>query len=327
MRVAVDAMGGDHAPHEIVAGALQAAHSDSKMRVLLVGDQERIESEFRTQGGAPDNVEVVHASDVVQMHESPVEALKKRPDASILRACQLVREDRADALIAAGSTGATVAACSISLKRLRGVKRPGIAVPMPARNRHGICLLLDGGANPSCRPDHLQQYAIMGANYYREMWGETNPRVGLVSIGEEETKGNDLTKEAGALLRDTDVNFVGNVEGIFADKVEVALADGFVGNLILKTAEGLAEMLLGMVAETIGGTDPAAFKSLANRVDYAEFGGAPLLGVNGVVMICHGRSDRRAIANAIRSGARAIEHHVNDNIVQGLTRTPAGAET
>ena len=297
------------------------------MRIHLVGDQGRIEAEIESQGGAPDNVAVVHAGDVVQMHESPVEALRKRPDASILRACRLLRDNQADALIAAGSTGATVAACTMTLKRLRRVRRPGIAVPMPARNRHGICLLLDGGANPACRPHHLQQYAVMGANYYREMWGENNPRVALVSIGEEESKGNALTKEASALLRESDLNFVGNVEQIFADQCEVALTDGFVGNLILKTSEAVAEMLLGMVAEVIGGSDPSAFKSLANRVDYAEFGGAPLLGLDGVVVICHGRSDRRAIANAIRAGARSIEHHINENIVRGLAPRAAGAGT
>jgi len=327
VRVAVDAMGGDQAPHEIVAGALDAAHAEERMSIHLVGDQGRIEAEIESLGGAPDNVAVVHAGDVVQMHESPVEALRKRPDASILRACRLLRDNQADALIAAGSTGATVAACTMTLKRLRHVRRPGIAVPMPARNRHGICLLLDGGANPACRPHHLQQYAVMGANYYREMWGENNPRVALVSIGEEESKGNALTKEAAALLRESDLNFVGNVEQIFADQCEVALTDGFVGNLILKTSEAVAEMLLGMVAEVIGGSNPRAFKSLYNRVDYAEFGGAPLLGLDGVVVICHGRSDRRAIANAIRSGARAIEHHINENIVSGLRPRTAGAET
>ena len=326
MRVAVDAMGGDHAPHEIVAGALIAARSEDSVEVLLVGDEKQLEKELESSGGAPANVSIVHASDAVPMGESPVEALRQRPDASILKAFHLVRRGEADAIVAAGSTGATVAASTMSLKRLRGVKRPGIAVPMPARNRNGICLLLDAGANPECRPHHLFQYAIMGANYYREMFGETNPRVALVSIGAEESKGNTLTKDAAKLLRESDVNFVGNVEQIFADSCEVALADGFVGNIILKTAEGLAEMLLGMVAETVGGHDPAAFTSIATRVDYAELGGAPLLGVDGVVMICHGRSDRRAIANAIRSGVRAIDHQINENIVRGLTRTRVRAQ-
>jgi glycerol-3-phosphate acyltransferase PlsX len=320
-------MGGDHAPHEVVAGALTAAHAENSLEILIVGQQDRLESELESQGGAPDNLSVVHAPDAIAMGESPVEAVKKRPEASILVACGLVREGRAQALIAAGSTGATVAACAMKLKRLKGVRRPGIAVPMPSGNRHGITLLMDAGANPACRPHHLQQYAVMGANYYREMWGEKNPRVALVSIGEEDTKGTSLTKEAATLLRETDVNFVGNVEQIFSDRCEVALADGFVGNIVLKTAEAVGEMVFGMLAEVVAGSDPVAFKNIASRMDYAEFGGAPLLGVDGTVLICHGRSDRKAIANAIRAGARAVGHHVNDNIVKGLTRAPAGAET
>ena len=327
MRVAVDAMGGDNAPHEIVAGALIAARGEDAIEVILVGDQKQLEEELESQGGTPATVKAVHASDAVAMGESPVEALRMRPDASILKAVRLVRENKAEALVAAGSTGATVAACTMSLKRLRGVRRPGIAVPMPSRNRNGVCLLLDAGANPAARPHHLYQYGVMGSNYYREMFGESNPRVGLISIGEESSKGNTLTRDATELLRDSDVNFVGNVEHLFGDACEVALADGFVGNIILKTAEDLAEMLLGMVAETVGGNDPAAFKSIANRVDYAELGGAPLLGVDGVVLICHGRSDRRAIANAIHSGARAVDHQINDNIVRGLTRTRIKART
>ena len=164
MRVAVDAMGGDNAPHEIVAGSLTAARNEDSIHVILVGDEKLLQAEIDSCGGAPDNISVLHAGDAVAMGESPVEALRRRPDASILKAFRLVRAGEAEAVVAAGSTGATVAACTMTLKRLRGVKRPGIAVPMPARNRNGVCLLLDGGANPACRPHHLQQYAVMGAN-------------------------------------------------------------------------------------------------------------------------------------------------------------------
>jgi glycerol-3-phosphate acyltransferase PlsX len=215
----------------------------------------------------------------------------------------------------------------MTLKRLPGVRRPGIAVPMPAHNAHGVCLLIDAGANPACRPHHLHQYAIMGANYYREIFEEESPRVSLVSIGEEETKGTNLTKEAAKLLRGSALNFVGNMEGrdLFGGACEVAVADGFVGNIILKSAEGFAEMLLGMIHEVLAGSSPEALRDIARRMDYAEFGGAPLLGVDGIVMICHGRSDRRAIANAIRACTRAVAHNLNENIVRGLTSEGANA--
>ncbi|MCZ6573997.1 MAG: phosphate acyltransferase PlsX [Planctomycetota bacterium] len=327
MRVAVDAMGGDKAPRELVAGALEVARNDEGYEILLFGDRAQVEPELREQGGAPDNLTVVHAGSVIGMGESPVEALKKNPDASILRAIQALGTGEADACIAAGSTGAAVAASMMTLKRLPGVRRPGIAVPFPARNRHGVCLLIDVGANPNCRPTHLYQYAVMGANYYRSMFGEPSPRVALVSIGEEESKGTSLTKEAADLLRNGPVKFVGNVEGrdLFGGACEVAVADGFVGNIILKAAEGFAEVTLALVADVLTAANPAVLQDLARRVDYAEYGGAPLLGVDGVIMICHGRSDRRAIANAIRAARRAVKEHINDNIVEGLSRGRAGA--
>ncbi|MCZ6785710.1 MAG: phosphate acyltransferase PlsX [Planctomycetota bacterium] len=328
MRIAVDAMGGDHAPHEVVAGALDAARHNKAIEVILVGDETSIRREFDQQGGAPGNVRVVHASDVVGMTESPVEAIKKRPDTSILRTIQQMHEGHADACIAAGSTGAAVAASMMTLSRLPGVRRPGIAVPFPARNRHGVCLLLDVGANPNCRPVHLAQYAVMGASYFRAMFDEAEPRVALVSIGEEESKGTELVKNAARVMRKEPLNFVGNVEGrdLFGGACEVAVTDGFVGNIILKAAEGFAEVLLGIVGE-LADSNPAMLKDLARRVDYAEFGGAPLLGIDGIVLICHGRSDRRAIANAVRAAAKAVTLDINAHIVAGLTEERAGART
>lgn len=327
MRVAVDAMGGDHAPKEIVAGAVEAARSEAEFTILLVGDRAAIERELEALGAPPPNLKIVHASQQIGMADTPVEALKRNPDASILRAMRLVGAGEADACIAAGSTGAAVASALMSLQRLAGVKRPAIAVPFPARNRHGVCLVLDVGANPSCRPSHLYQYAIMGANYYRSVFGEQDPRVALVSIGEEEGKGNQLVKETTKLLRGAPVRFVGNVEGrdLFGGACEVGVTDGFVGNIILKSAEGFAEVLLGMVGDLLKAHDPELLRDFARKVDYAEYGGAPLLGIQGIVMICHGRSDRRAIANAIRVGARAVARHVNADIVRGLTAEGAGA--
>ncbi|MHC4941118.1 MAG: phosphate acyltransferase PlsX [Planctomycetota bacterium] len=321
MRLAVDAMGGDHAPKELVAGAIEAARQDPALEILLVGQEVAVRAELDSHENVPSTIAVVHAADVISMHEKPVEAIKRSPDSSILRAMRLVADHEADAVVAAGSTGAAVAACTFALKRLPGVRRPGIAVPFPARNEKGVALLLDAGANPNCRPNHLAQYAVMGKNYYQSVWGGESPRVGLVSIGEEETKGNAFTKEAAEAIRSQDVNFIGNVEtnGMFGGACEVAVADGFVGNIILKTAEGTAELLLGRVKGAIGKTNPEAFMSVARSFDYAEFGGAPLLGVDGTVIVCHGRSDRRAIKNAILVAARAVAGHVNENIVAGLS--------
>jgi glycerol-3-phosphate acyltransferase PlsX len=314
-------MGGDHAPQELVAGGVDAARQDPAIEVVLVGREDAIRAELAKHEDVPANICTFHASEVVSMDDKPVEALKARPDSSILRALQIVRAGEADAVVGAGSTGAVVAASTMSLKRLRGVRRPGIAVPFPARNETGVALLLDAGANPNCRAHHLAQYAVMGANYFESVWGVKNPRVGLVSIGEEDTKGNTLTKEAAERIRATDVNFVGNVEGrgLFGGDIDVAVTDGFVGNIILKSAEGVAELLLGRVKSVVGKSDPKTFMDIAKSFDYAEFGGAPLLGVDGTVIVCHGRSDRRAICNAILVASRAVARHVNEQIVAGLS--------
>ncbi|MHC4973802.1 MAG: phosphate acyltransferase PlsX [Planctomycetota bacterium] len=312
MRVAVDAMGGDHAPRALVGGCLQAARAEPELELLLVGRPEAVAREVDAQGGAS-NVRVIDAGDAVPMDEPPVEALKRRPDASILRALQLLGGGEADAVVSAGSTGATVAAALTTLKALPGVSRPGIAVPLPARNRRGVCLLLDAGANPDSRARHLQQYAFMGANYYRQAYAVEAPRVALISMGEEEHKGTRLTREVAGLLRASSLDFVGNVEarGLFGGACEVAVADGFVGNLILKTVEGLGELLLAKLGES-------SAQSIAKEIDYAEFGAAPLLGVAGCVMICHGRSRDRAIFNAIRAGMRAAGQRVHQGILDGL---------
>lgn len=327
MRVAVDAMGGDHAPAALVAGALDAAKGAPEVGIDLVGRSADLEEEVERLGGAPGHVAVVHADQVVEMGDSPVEALRRRPESSILKALQRMQQGKADAVVSAGSTGAAVAASMMVLGRLPGVRRPGIAVPIPARNAHGVCLLIDAGANPNCRPHHLFQYGVMGANYYAKIFGAESPRVALVSIGEEDAKGNTLTRDAAKLFRESPVRFVGNVEGrdLFGGACEVAVADGFVGNIILKASEGCAEMVFGMFSEALGSRNPEALRKVMGQVDYAEWGGAPLLGVNGVVVISHGRSDRRAIANAIRVAARAVNQHLNETIVRGLSRAGAGA--
>ena len=238
---------------------------------------------------------------------------------------QLVASREADAVIAAGSTGApSWPPATMFAQAPAGRAPPGHrGAPCPRSTSQGVALLLDAGANPACRPHHLAQYAVMGANYYASAWGVETPRVGLVSIGEEEAKGNDFTQASPRPpSATTDVNFIGNVEsrGLFGGDCEVAVADGFVGNIILKTAEGVAELLLGRVKSVIGSSHPKSFMNIAKSFDYASFGGAPLLGVDGTVVVCHGRSDRRAISNAILVAARAIAGHVNENIVAGLAR-------
>lgn len=312
MRVAVDAMGGDHAPRALVAGCLQAARTEPGLEVLLVGRRDAVAREVAAQGGER-NVAIIDAADAVPMDEPPVEALKRRPDASILGALRLLGRGEADAVVSAGSTGATVAAALMTLKTVPGVRRPGIAVPLPASNERGVCLLLDAGANPDSRARHLQQYAFMGANYYRQAYGVDAPRVALISMGEEEHKGTQLTREVAGLLRDSPLDFVGNVEarGLFGGACEVAVANGFVGNLILKTVEGLGELLLAKLGES-------SARSILKEIDYAEFGAAPLLGVAGCVMICHGRSRERAIFNAIRAGMRTAAQRVHQTILDGL---------
>lgn len=316
MRVAVDAMGGDFAPREVVAGAVAAAREDRGLEVLLVGKEPRVRAELAALPDVPDRVRVIDAPDVIEMADSPVESLKKRPGSSILRAMRLVAEGEASSCVAAGSTGAAVAAAMMCLPRLKGVKRPGIAVPFPASNRTGACLVIDVGANPACRPEHLLQYAVMGSNYFRAAFGEPAPRVALLSIGEEEGKGNQLVKDATRLLKSAPIRFIGNAEGkdLFRGGCEVAVTDGFVGNIILKSTEGFAEFLLSLLKEKLPPEHRAILGELARRVDYAEFGGAPLLGMAGTVMICHGRSDRRAIANAVRAAARAGAVPVNEGL-------------
>jgi glycerol-3-phosphate acyltransferase PlsX len=321
-------MGGDHAPAAPVAGGIDAAKRDPSIGVDLVGQRADLEAEVARLGGAPANVAVVHADQVVGMADSPVEALRRRPESSILKALQRLPAGEADAVVSAGSTGAAVAAAMMVLGRLPGVRRPGIAVPVPARNAHGVCLLIDVGANPNCRPHHLFQYGVMGANYYAKIFGEENPRVALISIGEEEGKGNTLTRDAAKILRKSPLRFVGNVEGkdVFGGSCEVAVTDGFVGNIILKASEGCAEMVFRMFSEALGSKNPEALRKVLGQVDYAEWGGAPLLGVDGVVVISHGRSDRRAIANAIGAAARAVNQRLNETIVRGLSHARAGAE-
>ena len=307
MKIAVDAMGGDHAPAVVVEGALSAAR-ELNIPIILVGDRERIEAELAKHKAANQNISIVHASEVVAMDESPAQAIRKKKDSSLRVCFDLVKSGAAEAVVSAGNSGAAMAAGILLLKKIKGVERPAIAVSVPTMKEPAV--ILDVGGNVDCKPSHLFQFAIMGEVYARYVLGEKRPRVGLLSNGEEEGKGNELTRETHALLKESSINYIGYVEGrdIYRGEVDVVVTDGFVGNVVLKLSEGLVEAFTTMLKNEIMASVPAkigymlsrgAFRNLKKKIDYAEYGGAPLLGVEGNCIISHGRSNARAMRNAI----------------------------
>ena len=330
MRVAVDVMGGDHAPTEILQGCWQAAPllQDGDV-ICLVGDEKIVRQGLEHSSLTSEqqkHYSVVATTQVISMDESPVEAIRGKPDSSISVMCKLAAKKEVDAVISAGNTGACVAAAQLRMRLLKGVSRPGIAVMLPTF--HGPVVICDVGANPEPKPKHLEQYAIMAAAYGAALCGRKEPRVGLLSIGEEDAKGNTLTKEARKLMREEpQINFIGNVEGrdLFKGVVDVVICDGFVGNIVLKFTEGMADGLFRtIVAEIkqaapnlVNDFDPILKKLYANH-DWQEYGGAPLLGVDGYCLICHGRSEARAIKNAIRVTKQLIASKINEKIVQTI---------
>lgn len=333
MRAAVDVMGGDRAPEEILKGCFAAAEIlDDRDKVLLVGDQDLIRASLRQAelGKAADRYEIVHADEVIAMDESPVEAVRKKRKSSICVMARLVADGEADVAISAGNTGACVAASTLRMRTLPGVARPGIAVVIPTF--HGPVVLCDAGANVTPQPHHLLHYAIMAAAYSRAVCGVELPRVGLISVGEEAVKGNEVTKEAHRLLKaEKQVNFIGNVEGrdFFRGVVDVVVCDGFVGNVMLKSFEGLFDGLFRTMLFELGETTPELvdpFKKVLHRIkvrhDWQEYGGAPLLGVNGYMLICHGASEARAIMNAVKAGKRLVESDVNRKITNHIAQAP-----
>jgi glycerol-3-phosphate acyltransferase PlsX len=326
--IALDGMGGDHAPDVVVEGAVLAAR-ELGVRILLVGPQRELETKLGKDGGALP-IEVVNATQVIEMDEHPANAVRQKPDSSMVVGVRLVREGRAQAFVSAGNTGAVMAAGLFELRRIRGVDRPALAAVFPTRK--GGTLVIDVGANADCKPEYLAQFGLMGSVYMERVFGVRTPRVGLLSNGEEETKGSALVQAAHPLLRTLPINFVGNVEGkeIPSGEVDVVVCDGFAGNVVLKLAEGLASTITGMIREEINaslvsklfavGVLPA-FRRVRKRLDYAEYGGAPLLGLNGVCIVAHGRSNAMAIKNAVRVASQAVEHDVVGNIARGLADT------
>jgi glycerol-3-phosphate acyltransferase PlsX len=322
VKIAVDAMGGDAGPPVTVEGAVAAAR-DHGLEIVLVGDKATVERELGrhpTQGLA---IAVRHASQVVAMDEPPSQALRRKRDSSMRVAAELVRDGEAAAFISAGNTGAAMAIALFTLGALTGVDRPAIAVVLP--NLKGRTILLDAGANVDPKPRHLVQYALMGHVYARDILGVQAPRVGLLSVGEEEGKGNELVREVFKTLEGLPLNFVGNVEGrdLYSGSVDVVVTDGFTGNVALKISESLAEMIVQLIREEVTRTPLAklgallvrpAFRRFWKRVDYNEFGGAPLLGLNGVCIISHGASPPKAVKNAIRVAAEWVRTDVNAHI-------------
>lgn len=329
-RIAVDAMGGDNAPHVEVSGALLAA-AQLQAEVILVGDEIRIRADLLGKGEHR-NLRVVHAPEVIGMDENPTDAIRAKPDASINVALKLLKEGEADAFVTMGNTGAAMAGALLTLGRIKGISRPALAIV--TRSNTGLTMLLDVGANAECRPIHLVQFAHMASAVMKGQYHVGNPRIGLLSIGEEDSKGNDLVVEVNGLLRQSNLNFVGNLEGkdLTHGLADAVVMDGFSGNVVLKTAEGIGDMLFNeiravanknLLNKLAGLVLKGDLRQVAGRLDYSEYGGAHLLGVNGVTVIGHGRSNERAVFSAIRAASEAVTSDVVGLLGQVAEAIPA----
>jgi len=326
IRIAVDAMGGDFAPAAEVAGAVKACQ-DWGCDVILVGDQALLEAELRKHATANLKIAVQHASQVVGMHDSASDAVRKKKDSSVRVAFELVKQGQAHAVVSTGNSGATMAAGMVVLKRVKGIDRPAIGTLLP--NAKNMTLVLDMGANVDCKPLNLQQFAIMGNLYMRHVAGINTPRIGLLSNGEEEKKGTELTRETHRLLRETPLNYIGNVEGgdVFNGTLDVVVCDGFVGNVLLKVAEGLAITMTGMLRQEIESRflsrlgallSRDAFRAFKKRVDPSEYGGAPLMGLAGTGVVCHGKASPLAVAIAIRQAHEFAGIRFEEKLAESL---------
>ncbi|MCB1195145.1 phosphate acyltransferase PlsX [bacterium] len=334
MKIAVDAMGGDYAPESIVLGVLEAIREfKPNFDILLVGDETRLADILAVNGAANEpRIKIIHASQVVGMDESPGISLKKKRNSSIAVSASLAKDGEADAIVSAGNTGAVVAATKLRLRFLRGVIRPAIATPIPSRK--GVSVLLDAGANVDSKPYNLLQFAGMGSVYSKYIFGKENPTVAVLSIGEEESKGNELSKETFKLLKKSPLHFIGNIEGrdVFSGKADVIIADGFVGNIVLKALEGThstfkdllkSEIQRNILSKIAGLLLYPALKSISKKADYEEYGGAPLLGVDGICIICHGSSSPKAIKNAVKVAHKLGEYKVNQHIEEIMEQLEA----
>jgi glycerol-3-phosphate acyltransferase PlsX len=332
--IALDAMGGDHAPRAEVEGAILAAR-ELGVRIFLVGVEATVRHELNRHRHRGLPIEVVNATEIITMTDSPSHAFRRKKDSSLHVAAKLVRDGKADAFVTAGNTGAAMTVARFVLGTLPSVDRPALAAAFP-NMKDKVTVILDVGANVDSKPLQIEQFAVMGEIYYRTIFGTKRPRVALLSIGEEEMKGNELTREAATLLKQTSLNFAGNVEGrdVFRGNVDVIVCDGFIGNVALKISEGLVEHIGGMLKKAIKSSltsqlgyalSKSAFDSFRKRTDYSEYGGAPLLGVRGITIIGHGRSNPNAIKNAIRVANELCRSHLNEKIEQELSAAAVGA--
>lgn len=333
MRIALDAMGGDDAPEINIDGAIAAVQAFPELEVLLVGDEPVLKELLSNRGYAGDRLIVTPADGAVAMHEKPTDALRQKPNCSIAVCWKLMAAKEVDAVVSAGNTGAVVAAGLRTRLFLKGVKRPGIAVVLPTLT--GGSVLMDVGANPGARTEHLYQYGVMGSIYAQKMLGIEKPRVGLMNIGTEEGKGNELARETHQFLMNSSLKdvYVGNVEGrgLYEGEADVLICEGFVGNVVLKVSEGIASMMMKMLAGAVIGAlkeeqqlAKAAFVEVSKKFEYNEVGGAPLLGIDGICLICHGSSDARSMTNALSGAMRLKDRHVNDRIVEQLAAHAGG---
>ena len=332
MILALDAMGGDRAPDINIEGAILAVKQTDN-DVVLVGKEAVIRAQLekwsKKYNFPKEKISVVNATEVIEMGEHPANAARHKKDSSMAVCCKLVAEGKADAFVSMGNSGAAMAVSLLYLKRIDGVSRPVISVPFPTLN--GRCIIVDAGANVDCKPEHLLQFAIMGNIYAKNIMGIRNPKVAVLSIGEEDTKGNELTLQASELLKKADLNFIGNIEGgdVPKAKADVVVSDGFVGNVILKTSEGIAEMVSKFIKNSIKsnplywGAAPflkLAMKKVKKKIDYDDVGGAPLLGVNGSCIIGHGKSNSRAVKNALIVAAKFAENNKNKKIEEEINK-------
>ncbi len=333
--IALDAMGGDNAPRAEAEGAVLAARALG-VRVLLVGNETAVTLELARLRAKDLPIEVVNATEVIAMTDSPSQAFRKKKDSSVHVAARLVRDGKADALVSAGNTGAVMTTARFILGTLPSVDRPALAAPFPT-SAGGVTVIIDVGANVDSKPEQIEQFAVMGEIYYRSIFGTKRPRVALLSIGEEEMKGNELTREAANLLKQTTLNFTGNVEGrdVFNGDVDVIVCDGFIGNVALKISEGVAKHISGLLKKALKSSLSAqagyvlarkAFQDFRKQIDISEYGGAPLLGVRGITVIGHGNSNSNAIKNAIRVAAELCRSKVNEKIDRELAAVALAAK-
>ncbi len=330
MKIAVDAMGGDHGPEIVVDGAVSAAKEEG-MPVILVGNKRSIEAELSKYDTRDLSIDVRNASQTVGMGESPVKAIRRKKNSSIRICFELVKKGEADAVVSAGNSGAAMAAGIFLLKKLKGVDRPAIVVSIPTLKDQAV--LLDAGGNVDCKPFHLLQFALMGEVYAHDIMRKERPRIGLLSNGEEEGKGNELTRETHELLKRSKLNYIGYIEGrdVFGGDVDVIVCDGFVGNIVLKLSEGLTEAIITMLKRDIAESFQAklgymlsqgVFKKLKKKIDYAEYGGAPMLGIDGVCIVGHGGSSAKAIKNALIRAKECVDRGVNRHMTERLGMNP-----